>query len=332
MQTEADSNKVQATQSTMLAKAGLGPSSAQPPPAPGSGAASGSGGAGAAAAAGAPAPPQAIAPTTQAAQAQIAPQAAPLTLGAAGLGAQPPQGGGPPGNAGGAQPGAELTLCKQLVIQLESRLRFLEAILLLKIIIPTTFPPYQAALATLRNYQAAASAAPFTHGYGPPHPHMFLFFLQSLVLMTIPLSSDAGLKGRMLALLLLVVQMQTMSSEEVVDQFIPYFTVHEMTAPGFQGKAMVTLHARGTLDIPTGIDVDTLSATVIAAINARDFTAVHAEISRSFSIQDGVPYAAQRGLELQRILNSVLCSLGGTRPVGRAPPGGPARKLKGRRT
>ena len=330
MQAEPDSNKVPATSSTMLAKAGLGPSSAQPPPAPGQGAASASGGAGVAAAAGAPAPPQALAPAAQPQQAQVAPQVAPLTLGAAGLGAQPPPGGGPAGNAAAATPGAELTLCKQLCIQLESRLRFLEAILLLKIIIPVTFPPYQAALATLRNYQAAASAAPFTHGYGPPHPHMFLFFLQSLVLMNIPIASHAGLKGRMLALLLLVVQMQTMSSEEV-DQFIPYFTVHEMTAPGFAGKAMVTLHARGTLDIPHGIDIDTLSSTVIAAINARDFAAVHAEIGRSFSIQDGVPYAAQRGLDLQRILNSVLCSLGGTRPVGRAPPGGPARKLKGRR-
>ena len=321
----SDSNKMQATPANMLAKAGLGPS--PPPPAPGQGAASGSGGT---AAAGSGAPALAIAPAAPPQQAQAAPPVAPLTLGAAALGAQPPPGGGPAGNGAAATPGAELTLCKQLCIQLESRLRFLEAILLLKIIIPVTFPPYQAALATLRNYQAAASAAPFTHGYGPPHPHMFLFFLQSLVLMNIPIASDAGLKGRMLALLLLVVQMQTMSSDDV-DQFLPYFTVHEMTAPGFAGKAMITLHARGTLDIPHGIDIDTLSSTVVAAINARDFGPVTAEIGRSFTIQDGVPYAAQRGLDLQRILNSVLCSLGGTRPVGRAPPGGPARKLKGRR-
>ena len=110
-----------------------------------------------------------------------------------------------------------------------------------------------------------------------------------------------------------------------MDLFLPYFTVHQLTTPGQTNKGMITIFIRGSTCIPAGADVDALAAKAVDAITKADFTDVIAEIPRAFTVEDGVPYAAQRGHEFQRIIGSVLSTLGGTRTVGRAPPGGMAK-------
>jgi len=180
---------------------------------------------------------------------EAAPQApATTTLGGAGLGAGASAAAG--SAAGGTHSQAqELTLCKQLILQLESRLRYLEHILLLKLVVPILFPPFQAALTTLKNYQTAAASNPRGHGLGPPHPHMFYYFLQALVMMPMAQNSDQGLRGRMLALLLLCVHIQKLSAD-AVDAFVPYFTIHQLSTPGMTDRHDNDTHQREHMPTP----------------------------------------------------------------------------------
>ena len=158
---------------------------------------------------------------------------------------------------------------------------------------------------------------------------MFLHFSQALVLMPLDPTVDQGIKGRMLALLLLTAHLQPLSADDV-DLFLPYFTAHQLSTPGQTHKGMITIHLKGTTSVPGGADVDELSVKAIDAVTRADFSQVQAECARAFHIEDGVPYASQRGHEFQTILGSVLSTLGDTRTVGRAPPGGVAKKIKGK--
>ena len=309
--------KARCSPAMLLAKAGLMPQTLAVP-----GQASGAGGG--SAGSGGPAPGTPAVPPPLAAGVPA------LTLGAGAIalqGLHPPQ--GPPGNAGLVNLTAEqVKALQQLVGQLESRMRFLESILLLKVSAPTQAAYIQYPLATLKNYQTTTLADPFNHNLGPPHPHMLLAFLQQLATVPQPQGTDAGLQARALVILLFTLRISTMTAAEV-DDICPYFAIHEL-AGSLQGKVMVAWHLRGTVSLPDGPQVEELQARARAAHEARDASSIWADIGRSFVITDGIPVATARPLDLQRILLSLLCTNGCSRPVGRAPAGGPVRILRGK--
>ena len=259
-----------------------------------------------------------------------APQALgpPLALGASGLAATAAAGNAGKAQGKGKNDSEDMKLCKQMIVQLESRVRFLEAIILTKVIIPITFAPYITAMNVLRNYQAAASADPTGHGLGPPHPHMFYHFLEQLVLLPLDPGLDIGIKSRMLSMLLLAVQLHLLDAE-AVDIFVPYFTIHQLGG-GNSNKAMVTFHIRGTVALPAQEHVPEMTRLAMAAVQSKNYDEVMLQLPHCFTMEDSIPYAAARGHEIQRILLTLLSTLGGTKPAGRAPPGGTVKKWRGR--
>ena len=115
-----------------------------------------------------------------------------------------------------------------------------------------------------------------------------------------------------------------------VDDLCPFFAIHELAGAVTAGKVMVSFHLRGTVSIPDRDQLEDLSTRALAAHTARDPTSIMPDIFRSFAITDGIPVATARPLELGRILLSILCTIGCTRPVGRAPPDGPVRIVRGK--
>ena len=220
---------------------------------------------------------------------------------------------------------------KTLIQQLESRMRFLESIILLKLQAPLAIAFIQFPMATLRNYTTATTANPYAHGLGPPHPHMLLAFLQQLVVHPLPNGSDEGLRARALTLLLFTLQISTMTGAEV-DDICPYFAIHELAGAAQQtsAKVMLSYHLRGTVSIPDADQLADLTTRALAAHHAHDATSILPDIGRSFVITDGIPVATAKPLELGRILLSVLSCCGCTKPVGRAPAGGPVRIVRGK--
>jgi len=310
--------KARCSPAMLLAKAGLMPQTLAVP-GQASGAAGGSSGSGGAA------------PGTPAVPPPLAAGAPALTLGAGAIALQglpAPQ--GPPGNAGLVNLTAEqVKALQQLVAQLESRMRFLESIILLKVSAPLQVAFIQYPLATLKNYQSTTQADPYNHNLGPPHPHMLLAFLQQLATHPQPQGTDIGLQARALVILLFTLRIATMTAAEV-DDICPYFAIHELAGSAMQGKVMVSWHIRGTVSLPDGQQVEELQLRARAAHEARDASPILADIQRSFTITDGIPVATARPLDLQRILLSLLCTNGCNRPVGRAPAGGPVRIIKGK--
>jgi len=225
----------------------------------------------------------------------------------------------------------QLKAMQTLIQQLESRMRFLESIILLKLQAPLAVPYIQFPMATLRNYTTATTANPYAHGLGPPHPHMLLSFLQQLVVTPLPNGSDAGLRARALTLLLFTLQISLMTGAQV-DDICPYFAIHELAgaAQPAQAKVMLSYYLRGTVSIPDEDQLADLTTRALAAHNARDPSTILPDISRSFTITDGIPVATAKPLELGRILLSVLSCMGCTKPVGGAPAGGPARIVRGK--
>ena len=158
---------------------------------------------------------------------------------------------------------------------------------------------------------------------------MFFYFLQSLVLMPMAQNSDQGLRGRMLALLLLCVHIQKLSAD-AVDAFVPYFTIHQLSTPGMTDRGMITIHLKGSTCLPRGDDLDALTKKAQQAVETGSFDEVSNVVQRAFAVEDGIPYSVQRGHDFQNIVSSILSVLGGTRTVGRAPTGGAVKKLKGK--
>ena len=305
--------KARCTPSMLLAKAGLMP---QTLAVPGQGSA-GSGGA---------APGTPVAPPPLATGAPAA-----LTLGAGAIALQGlPVQQGAAGNVALVNLTAEQVKALQnLVTQLESRMRFLESIILLKVQAPLQVAFIQYPLATLKNYQTTTTADPYNHGLGPPHPHMLLAFLQQLATHPQPQGTDPGLQARALTILLFTLRISTMTAAEV-DDICPFFAIHELAGAAMAGKVMISWHIRGTVSLPDAQQVADLQQRAQAAHVARDPSPIVADIQRSFTITDGIPVATARPLELQRILLSLLCANGCTRPVGRAPAGGPVRIVRGK--
>ena len=184
------------------------------------------------------------------------------------------------------------------------------------------------AMQVLRNYQAAAAADPTGHGLGPPHPHMFYHFLEQLVPLPLDEGLDSGIKARMLSMLLLVIQLHHLDAE-AVDCFVPYFPIHQLGGDN-SSKAMVTFHIRGTVSLTPPEHVPEMTRLAIEAVNTKNYDQILQQLPHCFTLQDTIPYAASRGHEIQRVLLTLLSTLGGTKPAGRAPPGGVVKKWRGR--
>ena len=94
---------------------------------------------------------------------------------------------------------------------------------------------------------------------------------------------------------------------------------------------MVSWHLRGHLSIPCpGPELEKATSVATAAIMANDVTALRDLMDKSFDMIDGLPSATAKLIPLQQALLSLLSHLGGTRPVGRAPAGGLARRFRER--
>ena len=325
---EGGTTKALCTPKMILAKSGILPAS--PPNAPPAQVTMAAAGAGATSSASGALPGVAVAPDVAA----VAPPLATLGAGALILADNAPAVAA--GNGHAAPPNYEQMFkeMRQLCIQMESRLRFLEGILISKFSMVATVLAVVNTLAALANYNRVTLADPRGHTLGPPHPHLLLAFLTSLVRTPLPQGTDEGVRGRMLVMMLLLTKMSTMTGAEV-DEFAPYFCIFSVqgadhTSAALAGKVFICFHIRGTANIPTGADVDDLAARATQAIATNNPASIMGDISRSFVFTDGIPVAAQPAgaLEISRMLGTIICSTGGTRPVGRAPPGGPVRKLK----
>lgn len=270
--------------------------------------------------------------TEAARMAKAAPSPAPpgvttgtVTLGQANLGMAPPAAASRTGPAGND---SDLEIAKQMILQLESRVRHLEAITMEKVQVRVDYPPYVAAMAALKHYQTQAQANPTGHGLGPPHPHMFMAFLKEMIVQPYSGNLDPGIRGRILVFALMASKISTFTADQV-DIMLPYFTLWDLTGPHSTGYAMISYHLRGTTMMPDGADLDDLTTKAIQAVNSQDWTAVVCDVDRAFVFADGLPVApGVGGTNLGRALSSVLCTTGGTRPTGRAPASGKSRKLK----
>ena len=111
--------------------------------------------------------------------------------------------------------------------------------------------------------------------------------------------------------------------------FITHFSVVEL--PGDSKQALVVWAIEGSISIPSSDQLAPVMMTIHQGFASKGPAPIAALSGASFEIMDGMPvHSGNRGIPVAELLNTLLCSTGGTRASGRAPRGGAAKQLKGK--
>jgi len=235
-------------------------------------------------------------------------------------------GGAAQGHPGRSASTSELNLLRRIVLQLEARIRVLEAIAFITIKMNPDHPAVVAALAAKEAYFAAAKIDPQNHGQGAPHGLTAAAFLRALATTPLPSGLDAATKGRFAAIFLMTAQLLRLPFENVFC-YCDHFQVATVPIEGGRHMALVQFCFAGTLSLPDPAQLDAVIATIEQAYKAGEWGPVIASADLCFTYEDGIPYGSgARAHEINRVLTTVLCSAGGVKAT-KAPRGGAAKAL-----
>jgi len=250
------------------------------------------------------------------------------TLGITG-GSGPAQASAVKGGSGRAHQ-QEMAAMKRLLLQLEARIRTLEACAMTSMRIRADYPAVAAALIAADAYYEAAGVAPDSHGLGAPQPLVFAAFMQRLASTPLPPNADSGIEARMVAVLLLVLHIMG-SPFEAIPLYLNHFAVARLP-PTQDGTvyATVSFSIEGTLSLPSAQQLEDIKAQANAAFASKSWETVRAQINNCFTVEDGAPlFAGVRGFSVERVLVTILSFTGATKS-GRLARGGAARAVAGK--
>jgi len=244
---------------------------------------------------------------------------------ATGAGANPSGGAGSSHQAEGV-PAKELV---KLVLQLEARIRSLEASMYITMFVPMAHRAVVEMMLALRTYQAITKEHPFDHGLGGAEGVLFLALLKGLVNTPLAPSVDLGIESRMAALCLLYATILAMPPA-MIGEFATHLVVAELQGAR-KGFAIVSFKVDGSMTLPMIPEhLQLCRAAAAAAFETNSIAELLKLAPRSFTMEDGEPVAVGTAISVQKIITTLVSTTGGSRAVGRAPASGQARVVKGK--
>jgi len=249
-----------------------------------------------------------------------------MNVAAAGAGRDGP-GGGTGGGAASASVQSQLKLHRQMLLQLDTRMRRREALMPV-VLGPGDFPPALAGVAALDGYLAKARAAPRTHNMGGTDTAVGVAALASLATMSVE-GQDNGIQARMAVMYLLADHALTVSSARNA-MWIQTFSCAVLPATAHaRERTLMSWDIIGETLLPTPDEL----ALIIDAVKLAETQTVDLSphTNALFVIVDGVPSVphgkAGRAHPISRTLLALLSALGATKTQGAGPRGTLARKL-----
>jgi len=217
---------------------------------------------------------------------------------------------------------------KKLVLQLARRVAALEANAYTVLMMPGTTGTSVNGLARLTVWKQAVLASPAGHGLGGAEGSVAVGALQGLVADASQTAVPAEIRPRLAVVILVLAHVAMLAPIEVAKLF-HHFVVAELGG-NRQGTTLVSYSVEGTVSIPTAEQAEAVLTALQTAVTAGVWDSVNNLRGCSFTLQDEVPVAVDVAVALQRVLCTVWCNYGGTRPSGKAPPGSLEQKLLGR--
>ena len=219
-----------------------------------------------------------------------------------------------------------------ILVQLDARLRDLEALAYTVAIMGASHQAAAGGLHVADGYRRAVKAKPKTHGLGSATPLVALAFLSGVVEagLTAAQREDPAVFARYLAITMLTAFLRKVPAGQV-EAIIRHFFVVEAYV---EDTVKVIFHIEGTMTIPVSIEETAAVEKAIAEAEAegKDDAVVRAA-AQYFSYEDltctGPP--GRKAYALSKILRTLLCSTGARVPSSRPPPGPLIRKIRRRR-
>jgi hypothetical protein len=241
--------------------------------------------------------------------------------------------GGKASNAGGGKGkgkrptnGAEKAH-RRAIIQMDARLRAVEAVSFSTVKVRTDFPPVRACATVLQKYRDATTLDKFNHGLGSPTPLLMTAFITSLV--HVPLTeaqkTDPAMAAKWSALFLLA-EVMSSSDSQSIEQYVEHFHTWDLPAGS---HSMLQFCVKGTVTLPSPENLGVIRDAAVQVGQARRTAALSLAPACFSTDMTGVPTAAGvKPTPIQNVLQSFLCGLGGTKE-SKAPRGGAVAAVKG---
>jgi len=218
-----------------------------------------------------------------------------------------------------------------LILQMEARIRALEASLYATCMVPTRHPAVQESKHAITNYINITKADPWGHGLGGADALVGAAFMKGMARTPLPDGADPPLQCRQAAVILIAMLALTQDLR-FLHEWITHFVVADLHG-NREGTSLVIFKLDGRMLLPDpGDEANMVIQAVEQAIVTGQWDRVAAVASLSYTYQDGepTPVGNRSGISIQKLLMSVMCATGGTRPTGRAPRGPLARQIKGK--
>ena len=249
----------------------------------------------------------------------------PVIAGAGG----PPQGGA--GNAtthGNSQTDPNVTA---MLVQLDARLRAAEACLYTSAFAPTNTRLSQDPVGALGVWLAAVKQDPQKHGLGGAEGLVGLALLRGISATQVPPTADRALLSRHSALIILYAALRETQPLEL-GEFIEHMGAADLQG-NRKGWTLLSWRFNGRINLPVSDeDITTCQAATAQALAINSFEPILKLVSKCMDISDGeIRPAAPPGIPIDKVVLSIICQLGGTKNIGRAPPGALINNVKGRK-
>ena len=216
---------------------------------------------------------------------------------------------------------------RALVLQLAGRLRSLEAMAFVCLILPVAHPIVTEMQGGLRAWQEAVKASPTEHGLGGAENLLAIHLLRGVYHKGLAANADEAIRARVAALMLLLGKIGTLPIP-AISEFWHHAVVATLQGRRL-GSALVALGVDGKMALPAADAVQPILDMATEAMRSGNPGPLAERSITCFTIVDGVPVQANGpGLSIQRVLVTVMCSTGATKPAGRPPPSAAERNLR----
>jgi len=222
---------------------------------------------------------------------------------------------------------ARVAALETLCLQLEARVRALEAVMFVTLKVVASHGAVLAAVEALRLYRLAVAEDPEDHGLGPPHVAVALAFIRTIALTPLSATAEPGLRSRRALIMMLYDVMATQNVTQICT-WIPHFAVAVLPPNRKQAEpqALVIFKMEGSTGVPRLADLDKVEGEIAESMAAQAGLATIA--AQFYEWVDDTPYGGRSHLPVSNVFTSFLCGTGAVRTAGKAPVGGAARNVK----
>jgi len=180
-------------------------------------------------------------------------------------------------------------------------------------------------------YATQAAANPAGHNLGGPEGSVAIAFFLALALMCAhaPVADDPT-QCRRATVMIFATTLLTLGVQHA-GWVVEHMMIVKLQGTR-QGQALAIYRILGSLALPTATEATDIFQAFQQSTIAGDFATLNLMSARHLVLEDQgfrAPEGA-RPYDIEAIITSTLCGLGGTRPSGKAPRGAGARALKGK--